>query len=151
MIIFWRAVVISFTLWQKVYTNYPDQFLFGYVDMFRWSSALHGIVYRFATTAKGGKHPLEWNTTAQYRTVVFPPSKIVILFNNHRKNGSRPSSRFTLVSDEEISKIDTSKTAPSKNIALAAKPWMATCAECCRARNLNVLNCQWKTKIISHR
>ena len=53
----------------NVYANYPDEFLWGYVDMFRWSSALHSIVlYRFATTAAyGGKHPPDWNsnTTAQ--------------------------------------------------------------------------------------
>ena len=50
--------------------------------------------------------------------------------------------RFPLVSDEEISEINTSKTAASKNIAQASKTWMAAWAEWCKTRNINVLNFQ---------
>ena len=64
----WRFLLSYGT---NLYANYPDEFLCGYVDMFRWSSPHHSIVlYRFATTAaNGGKHPLDWNTTAQYASI----------------------------------------------------------------------------------
>ena len=50
--------------------------------------------------------------------------------------------QFPLVSDEEILQINITKTAASKNIARATKKWMAAWAEWCKARNINVLNCQ---------
>ena len=47
---------------------------------------------------------------------------------------------FPLVSDEEVTEIHTNKIAAS--IARATKKWMAAWAECCKARTINVLNCQ---------
>ena len=111
----------------NVYANYPDDFLCGYADMLRWSSAFHSIVlYHFATTvANGGKHPPDWNTTAQYASISSLENPHFVQQNTGTMAVTKLS--FRLVSNGEISKINklNSKTAASKNIARATKSWMA--------------------------
>ena len=80
--------------------------------MFRWSSALHSIVYRLTTTAHAGKHPTDWNTTVQYASIQLS----VTVENPHfvqqnTRTIAVDQARFPLVSDEEISEIYTSKIA----------------------------------------
>ena len=118
-------------------------------DMFRWSWALHSIIYRFATTANEVKHPPNWNTTAQY--AIFSSVENPHFVKQNTGTIAVDHARFPLVSDEEISEMNTNKSQPPKNIARATKSWTAGWEECCKARNINVFNCQWKTGIISHR
>ena len=68
-------------------------------------------------------HPTE---LPLHSTLVFPPSKILILFHKTQE-------QFPLVSNEEISEINSSKTAASKNIAPATKTWVAVWVEWCKA------------------
>ena len=83
--------------------------------MFRWSSALHSIVYRLTTTAHAGKHPTDWNTTVQYASIQLS----VTVENPHfvqqnTRTIAVDQARFPLVSEEEISTLNTSETAASK-------------------------------------
>ena len=95
----------------NVYANYSDEFFCGYVDMFRCSSA--STASFIASQQLQMKAIIHSTEIPLHSTLVFSPSKILILFNN------------PLVSDKEISETNTSKTATSKNIARATKTWMA--------------------------
>ena len=73
-----------------------------------------------------------------HSTLVFLPSKFLILFNKTQVHRGKDQARFLLVLDEEISEINklTSKTVSSQNITRATKPWMAAWAEWCNARKI---------------
>ena len=109
----WSCISHKFLLscGTNVYANYPDEFFCGYVDMFKWSSV--STASFIASQQLQMKAIIHSTEIPLHSTLVFSPSKILILFNN------------PLVSDKEISETNNSKTATSRNIARATKTWMA--------------------------
>ena len=96
--------------------------MFTCSDEVQPSTALFYIASQQLRHTEVNIHPTEI-VIPLHSTLVFPPSKIFILFNSwkYRNNSSRPS---YLVSDEEISETNNSKTGNSQNIARATKSWM---------------------------
>ena len=138
--------MISFTLWHKCcMPTIQTSSFHGYVDMFRWSSALHSIIYiSLRNNCKRRQTSSPLNTTAQYASHDFLRRKSLFCSTKHRNNGSRRSP-FSSCIGRRNSEINNSETADSKSIARTT--WVAAWAEWCKAGNMNVLNCEWKTRI----